>query len=494
MNELFRDQPVTITGPDVAVTGLAYDSRQVQPGFLFAALRGVTSDGHAHIGDAIARGAGCVLSEEPIEAESVTSIVSEDSRQALARAARVFFGDPAEQLTMVGVTGTNGKTTTALIVEGVLRAAGKRAGVIGTLGARFEGELTDTGLTTPQSVELVKLLGSMQESGATAAVMEVSSHALVQHRTSGVSFDVGVFTNLTQDHLDYHGSLDEYFEAKALLLRERLKEGGQAVINLDDPMVATLADERVIGFSRKGHSQARIRVVEERLTLHSIELTVEVDGETFEITSPLVGAFNVENILAAVGVALALGIAVDVVAEGLAEISAVPGRLERVSQADEPLVVVDYAHTPDALEKALSVLRELTDNRLLCVFGCGGDRDARKRAPMGRAVGQIADVAVLTNDNPRTEDPQAIADAVIPGLEEAGMTEQDDSSLRGYRVELDRMRAIELAVRAAGPGDAVLIAGKGHEDYQIVGDEVRHFDDREAARRVLEMRRTEALI
>ena len=494
MNELFRDQTVEIDGPDVAINGLAYDSRQVQPGFLFAALRGVSSDGHAHIDDAIKRGAAAVLAEEKAEQLSVTSILAQDSRQSLARAASVFYGEPASELTMVGVTGTNGKTTTAMIIEGLLRASGRRPGVIGTLGARFEDDLTETGLTTPQSVELVKILKSMREAGACSAVMEVSSHALVQHRVSGVSFDVGVFTNLTQDHLDYHGTLEDYFEAKTLLLRERLKETGMAVINLDDPMVERLLGEEVIGFSRGGHSKARIRVLDERLSLDSIGLTVEIDGLAYELNSPLVGAFNVENILAALGVGIALGIEAHALVEGIASVSAVPGRLERVSEAGEPLVVVDYAHTPDALDKALSVLRELTTNRVFCVFGCGGDRDPHKREPMGAVAGRIADVAILTNDNPRTEDPQAIAEAVVPGLLSAGMTQSEELGEDCFRVELDRMNAIELAVRAAAPGDAVLIAGKGHEDYQIIGDEVRYFDDREAARRVLEMRRTEALI
>ncbi|MEC9466072.1 MAG: UDP-N-acetylmuramoyl-L-alanyl-D-glutamate--2,6-diaminopimelate ligase [Myxococcota bacterium] len=494
MKSLFEDQPVTMTGPDVAVTGLAYDSRRVEPGYLFAALRGASSDGHAHIADAIARGASAILAEEVVEDTSVSAIVSTDSRLALAKAARNFFGDPATALAMVGVTGTNGKTTTAFIVEGVLKAAGLRPGVIGTLGARFEETLTETGLTTPQSVELLQILTDMHGAGATAAVMEVSSHALVQHRTSGVSFDVGIFTNLTQDHLDYHGSLDAYFAAKATLLSERLKDGGCAVINLDDAKVATLDGPGVLGFSRTGHPAARIQVVTERLTIDSISLDLKVDGREVSLESPLVGAFNVENILAAFGAGLALGFDPEVVARGIAQVSAVHGRLERVSQPGEPLVVVDYAHTPDALEKALTVLRELTSQRLICVFGCGGDRDSRKRMPMGEAAGRLADKAILTNDNPRTESPHTIAEGVVPGLIKAGMDETPMTQGDGYQIELDRMRAIELAVRAANPGDAVLIAGKGHEDYQIIGDEVRHFDDREAARRVLEMRRTEALI
>ena len=316
-------------------------------------------------------------------------------------------------------------------------------------------------------------------------MMEVSSHALVQHRVGGVHYDVGVFTNLTQDHLDYHGTMEAYFEAKSMLIQQRLKEGGAAVLNLDDPTISQLLMDGVWGFSVKGHPAARVFPTEVQMGRESISMTVSIDGHLAKLDSSLVGGFNVENILAALSVGAALGIEPEVICRGIESVGAVPGRLERVNQSGEPLVVVDYAHTPDALVKALQAVREITTGKVICIFGCGGDRDSEKRRPMGEAVAQGADVAIVTNDNPRSETPVSIAEMIVPGLIAQGMKQGSLENLNEFEIELDRSLAIEKAVRAAGPNDAVLIAGKGHEDYQIIGDEKRYFDDREKARLAL---------
>jgi UDP-N-acetylmuramoyl-L-alanyl-D-glutamate--2,6-diaminopimelate ligase len=425
---------------------------------------------------------------------AVTQIVAADSRKALAQAARRFFGDPAARLCLAGVTGTKGKTTLAHLLEAVLQAAGHRTGMIGTLGTRHtraDGSLATgvTGLTTPESVELMAMLAGMVQDGVTAVAMEVSSHALEQHRVGGLDYDVGVFTNLSLDHLDYHKTMEAYFQAKTRLLHERLKASGAAVLNLDDPRVATLlpalpSTRPVFGFSKDpSQSAARVRVRQADLTPAGVHASISCDGKAVTVHSELVGVFNLENILAAVAVGMALGLAPEAIAAGVKALRAVPGRCERVSS--RPLVVVDYAHVPDALEKIIDTLREVTRGRLLCVFGCGGDRDSSKRPVMGRIVGEKTDAAIVTNDNPRTEVPERIAEAIVDGLLRTRMPEGFPG---GYIVELDRAKAIETAVLAAGDDDTVLIAGKGHEDYQIIGREKRHFDDRQEAQKALARR------
>lgn len=485
MSSLFIDQEIKQEGLDVEVLGLAYDSRTVEQGFLFAALKGAQGDGHEHVKDAIKRGAIAVLSAEPIENADVTNILVANPRKALALAANQFYARPDQKMKMVGITGTNGKTTVAHLVEGILITAGLRPAVIGTLGARYLGKTLETGLTTPQSVDLSSMLCSMESQGVGSVVMEVSSHALVQERVGGVEYDVGVFTNLTQDHLDYHGSMDAYFEAKRILINQRLKSSGLAVLNLDDPVIAGLQTEGAWGFSVAGHPDARIIADQVEMGRDHTLVKVSIDGRSFEIHSRMVGGFNVENILAAVGVGAALGLTPEVIGQGIESVHAVPGRLERVSGTGEPLVVVDYAHTPDALVKALAAVREITAGSVVCVFGCGGDRDTEKRGPMGKAVGSGADSAIVTNDNPRGESPSAIVEMIVPGLSASGMVAGTLGNINEYEIELDRSLAIGKAVRAAGPNDAVLIAGKGHEDYQITGDEKRYFDDREEARNAL---------
>ena len=481
LTRLFEGQDVRIDGRDVEVSALAYDSRRVVSGSLFAAIPGAKSDGHDFVPKALAAGATSVLCEREIDTGSATRVIAADSRRALAIAAKRFHGEPAEKLTMVGVTGTNGKTTTSFLVAALLESAGLATGVVGTLGVRLGKTTIDTGLTTPESLELQQAFRSMRDQGAKAVSMEVSSHALAQGRVEGVAYDVGVFTNLTHDHLDFHGTIENYFAAKAELFRSHLKTAGRAVINVDDGYGLRLATElrkagrEVITVSPSG-GPADLSAKDVRLALAGLRFTAQGAGKSLAVESPLVGRFNVENLLLAIGVGKALGIPDATTLAAIRNRGVVPGRLERAGSGPGPVVLVDYAHTPDALVKALATVRELTAGKLICVFGCGGDRDAKKRAPMGEAAGKGADFSIITNDNPRTEDPKAIARQIEEGMKKSGGS---------YTVELDRAAAIELAIGKAANEDAVLIAGKGHENYQIVGAEKRDFDDRETAKAVL---------
>jgi len=481
-----------VVGADVEVSGLVYDSRRVVPGVMFAALKGAHADGHDHIARAVQAGAVAVLCERELAVAPATAVVVKNSRLALAQAAQVFYGDPAAQLLMVGVTGTNGKTTTIHLLESVLSAAGHRVGLVGTLGTRFEGRSRETGMTTPESADLVAMLQEMRCDGATAVAMEVSSHALAQDRVAGVQFDVGIFTNLTHDHLDYHGTLEAYFAAKTRLFSERLKSSGLAVLNLDDERVARFAamlpTSHTIGFSLvPEHPTAACRLHVLTLDSRGIAMRLSYHGHTFDVHSPLVGRFNAANVLGAVAVGCALGLSSEVITRGIEELSAVPGRLERISGQGAPLVLVDYAHTPDALQKALSTVRELVPGRLVCVFGCGGDRDPHKRPVMGQVAATHADLSIVTNDNPRSEAPEAILAAIESGFVAAGAKRLSSVSGAGYCLEANRATAIQMAVAAAKPGDAVLIAGKGHENYQQIGTMKWPFDDREQGRAALTM-------
>ena len=490
VRELFQGLEAIISGDDVDVAMLVCDSRKVARGCLFAALVGTRTDGHEHVAAAIEGGAVAVLCEREVDVGSATRIQVPNARRAFAVAAGHFFGDPAAALRMVGVTGTSGKTTSVYLVESILSAHGDRPAVIGTLGTRFAGVEQQTGLTTPESVDLVAMLAEMRRAGATAVAMEVSSHALAQERVAGVSFDVGVFTNLTHDHLDYHGDLESYFAAKCRLFDERLKPAGFAVLNLDDKRVRSLSQrlprERTIGFSLSPMSAlATLRVRELRLDATGIALQLGFQGSELAVRSPLIGRFNAANVVGAVAVALALGVPTSAIVAGVAAMKRVPGRLERIVSPDGPLVLVDYAHKPDALEKALVAVRELGRGRVICVFGCGGDRDREKRPVMGEVSAKLADWTILTTDNPRTEDPGLILAAIETGCRRGGASPSARPQKGGYYVEADRAVAIRLAIRAARPGDVVLIAGKGHETYQLVGDRKLQFDDREHSREAL---------
>ena len=461
------------------ITSLAYDSRRVERGALFFAIRGEKADGHDFIPQALERGAAAVVSERAAPADLASHWVRAPRiRRALAAASRNFYGRPDSPLQLVGITGTNGKTTTAYLLESIFRAAGIPTGLFGTIEYRFGGRTLTALNTTPESLDLLECLAELVGSGGKAAVMEVSSHALAQERVWGLHFAAAVFTNLTQDHLDYHKDFEHYFAAKRRLF-EGLGAGPPdlAVINADDEWGRQLLD---LPFARRitygMNSGAEVRAKEFHQDLSGLRALVQTPMGTLDIESPLVGRANLANLLAATATAVGLGVEGAKVKEGIAALAAVRGRFERVDEGQPFLVVVDYAHTDDALRNALKTARELTRRRLITVFGCGGDRDRTKRPLMGEAAGSLSDHVVLTSDNPRTEDPLLIMNDVLVGLQKAG---------KPYGVEIDRESAIRKALEVAGEGDVVVIAGKGHETYQILKDRKIPFDDREVARRAI---------
>jgi UDP-N-acetylmuramoyl-L-alanyl-D-glutamate--2,6-diaminopimelate ligase len=474
----------------VRVTGIRHDSRRVEPGDLFVAIPGVHHDGADYIGDALRRGAAAVLSERSLDLE-IPSLTAENALVALSDIARRLYGDPTSSLPVVGVTGTNGKTTTTFLLEAMLTAAGGCPAVIGTVNFRGpQGTLPATH-TTPMADDLMRLARDAVDGGASHLILEVSSHALAMHRADGVHFAAAALTNLTQDHLDYHGDFASYERAKRRLFEEL--DPGVSVLNVDDDLGARLARElsgRILRCSRKGDADAEVRARSWCSDRTGITAVVETPSGALSVQSPLVGDHNLENILLALGCGLALGIESDRLVEGLRGFGGAPGRLERIVDPRQVLVAVDYAHTPDALDRVLAALRPITDRRLLVVFGCGGDRDRQKRPLMGEAASRRADLLVLTSDNPRSETPERILDQIEQGVRGTGLRRIEEADLRshrrGYIVEPDRRRAIDLAVAAAGPGDTVLIAGKGHETVQIVGDRRNPFDDRIEARRAVE--------
>ncbi len=488
---------------DPEIGSLHYRAQDVRPGGLFIAVPGFSRDGHAFIGQAAGRGAAAVLSQRPVEMDGPTVVAVENTRRAMALAAARFYGRPCSRLTVAGITGTNGKTTTASLLENMLAAAGHRVGVIGTLNCRYGGREVPLPMTTPESLDLQCLMAGMLAAGVSHVVMEVSSHALDLHRVDACDVDVAVFTNLSRDHLDYHGDMAAYWECKKRLFTEHLKaprRGGSlsAVVNVDDPHGRELRDLLGAGALGTG-SRGDVRPGEMRIDLNGIRGTLETPAGPLDFNSPLIGRHNLENIMSAVGAALALGLALAPIRRGIETLASVPGRLERVADPAGRLICVDYAHTPDALENALRALRELTAGRLVCVFGCGGDRDRGKRRQMGAIAARCADLTVVTSDNPRSEPPMAIIEEILPGVRENGVracngNNRDLSGAsRCFVVEPDRGRAIALAVAATRPGDALLIAGKGHETYQIVGERTLAFDDRRKAREALARLEKEAV-
>jgi UDP-N-acetylmuramoyl-L-alanyl-D-glutamate--2,6-diaminopimelate ligase len=476
---------------DADITLVTGDSREVVPGALFFALAGTEHDGHAFVAEAARRGAVAVVAERAVPSAPAALLLAPSSRRAMALAAANFHGRPADALLLAGVTGTNGKTTVAWLVEACLRAAGVPAGLLGTVVHRWPGLERPARHTTPESTEIQAMLAAMRDAGTRAAVLEVSSHALAQERVAGLRFRAAGFTNLTRDHLDYHGDMDRYFAAKRRLFLEHLAPDGTAVVNARDPFGARLADQlgpgrRIWRFgSRAGDDLVAEEVVS---SLSGTTATIRTPRGPIAIRSPLVGAHNLENLLCAAGLALALDVPPSAVERGLSGSQAAPGRLERVS-ARGVSVFVDYAHTDDALARALEALRRVGPRRIVCVFGCGGDRDRGKRPLMGEAAARGADLVIVTSDNPRSEDPAAIISEIVPGLERAGLRRLSAPELcldeRGFALEPDRRSAIALAVAAAREGDAVLVAGKGHEEHQIVGGQRLPFSDRDEARKAL---------
>jgi UDP-N-acetylmuramoyl-L-alanyl-D-glutamate--2,6-diaminopimelate ligase len=475
-------QAITVTGPDNPdITGISYDSRQVRPGHLFVAFQGRHHEGMEFIDEAITRGAVAVVSEsETWSRRDICHVHVEDARRALAEIACAFSGNPSSRLEVIGVTGTNGKTTVAFMVKAILQAAGRSPGLIGTVLYEIGDRLIPAGRTTPEAPELQAMLDQMIQAGCQSVVMEVSSHALDQKRVWGIDFDVGVFTNLTRDHLDYHENMDNYFAAKTLLFRGlgQAQKVAAGVINIDDPWgmrLASINGFRVEEITFGMHPGAVVRAE---------EIDVSAAGSTFALKSPwgssrvhlnVLGRFNVSNALAAIAACGSLGIEPDLMARVLGEIESVPGRLELIPNRRGMKVFVDYAHTDDALKNVLTTLREITQGRIILVFGCGGDRDRTKRPLMGSVAAQLADHSIVTTDNPRSEDPAAIARGVVEGFGE----------YPNYETVADREEAIGRAIKMAQVGDVVLIAGKGHENYQEFANTVVPFDDREAARNYL---------
>jgi UDP-N-acetylmuramyl-tripeptide synthetase len=483
------------------VSSIHYDSRTVTAGGLFVAIRGLATDGHRFVQDAVDRGAAALICETPVAAP-VPVVQVTGSRRALAETAAAFYGRPSEALTVIAVTGTNGKTTVTYLIEGILRAAGLETGVIGTVNYRYKDRIFDNPVTTPESLDLQRIMARMRDAGVTHVVMEASSHALDLERVHACRLRLGVYTNITQDHLDYHRDMTAYQAAKALLFERYLtaEEGPgarnkqvRAVLNVDDTFGRRLYD-------RLPHTKLSCSTVDSGADVRAVVTKADATGFTgrlvtpagpIQLNSPLVGAYNLENILSAAGAAVALGIQPAAIAMGLKATHRIPGRLEAVPNTSGRQVYVDYAHTPDALDNVLRAVRPLTRGRIFCVFGCGGDRDAAKRPLMGEVAGRRSDIVLVTSDNPRSEDPAVIIDQILPGVVKAlpralTAAELDEGkALKGYLVEADRRRAIELAIRSAHSGDVVLIAGKGHETYQIVGDRVLDFDDGDEARQVL---------
>lgn len=469
--------------PTLEIRSIAYDSRRVVPGSLFFAIAGAKDDGHRFVPQALERGAAAIVSER----EAPDEIVAARSkwarvpaiRRALSEASRRFYGHPERQLRLVGITGTNGKTTTAYLLESIFRSADLPSGLFSTIEYHVAGKVLPAPNTTPESLDLAIYLAELVRAGAKIVAMEVSSHALAQERVWGFPFAAATFTNLTRDHLDYHDTMEEYFRAK-----RRLFEGlgtphpEAALINLDDPYSARLLElryPRLVTYGTRSEAMVRPKkFVQDTAGIKSQLVTPE---GALEIESGLMGRPNLMNILAAVATAQALGIAGDQVQAGIAALRLVPGRFERMELGQPFLVLVDYAHTDDALRNALNTARELTRGRLIVAFGCGGDRDRSKRPLMGEAAGSLADLVVLTSDNPRSEDPLSIMNDALVGLQRTGTP---------YVLEADRSVAIHRALEQARERDVVLLAGKGHEAYQIFKDQTVPFDDREVARQALE--------
>ena len=477
-----RLSAISIDGPvDREITGVRYDSRRVGPGNLFVAVRGACFDGHSFIEQAVEKGAVAIVGEKPGLSKRATTIVVPNSREALARLAATYYGDPSRKLKVIGVTGTNGKSTTAFLVKHLLERANQSTGLIGTVRYEIGERMLPAQRTTPESLDLQEILSQCVEAGCRNVVLEVSSHALSQGRASEIAFDVGAFTNLTQDHLDFHHGMKDYFEAKARLfdsVRDNQKKERAAVINIDDPYGQQLAarfgrDLPIISYGMG--ARAKFRASNFKVEMNGTSYQLNAKEKSYLVRLPLIGRFNVYNSLAALAVAHAIGADVRTSVLALANAPQIPGRLEAIPAKRQFHVFVDYAHTDDALLNVLRTCRDLHPNRLILVFGCGGNRDRTKRVLMGTVADQYADYAILTSDNPRKEDPEAIVRDIEAGFKR-----------NNYEKIVDRKEAISRAIALAQPKDIVLIAGKGHEKYQELGDYTIPFDDVEVAARALE--------
>ncbi|MCF6237916.1 MAG: UDP-N-acetylmuramoyl-L-alanyl-D-glutamate--2,6-diaminopimelate ligase [Candidatus Marinimicrobia bacterium] len=465
--------------PDLNISGISYDSRQVQPGFLFIAIRGLVSDGHNYIPAAIQAGAVAIVYDRGDLAISadVTAILVEDSRMILPDIAATYYGHPEEDLRLVGITGTNGKTTTNYFVQHLLTDSMLKTGRIGTTGAAMGDVNIDLMHTTPESADLYEILAEFVAHGAEAVTLEVSSHALAQNRVEGLSFDVAVYTNLTQDHLDYHGSFEEYLTAKQLLFKG-LSEESVAIVNTDDPFSARIIEVCVAKIVRYGYNaQAEYRILDHSINRDGVELSLETPAGRRKLQVNTVGSFNYYNFLAAYAAAVELECDIEKVEAAAQTLPAVPGRLEKMANSAPFTVFVDYAHTPDAMETILNTLVEAyPDQKLISVFGCGGDRDQGKRPLMGEIATRLSTHTILTDDNPRTESPIAIIDAIAAGCKDR----------KNYEIIQDRSSALEAALQQAQPGDIIAILGKGHEQYQEIMGKRKPYSDMDLVNQFME--------
>jgi len=484
--------------PLTVVSGATHDSRKVLPGWVFVAVPGGKNDGHGFIGDAVAAGAAGVIAQSPRSGEfaEVPWIRVADTRMILGPVSSIVYGRPTTRMTLIGITGTNGKTTLTFLLEAILKSMGARTGVIGTVSYRWQGEERSAGNTTPEASDLQWMLSQMADAGVTHAIMEVSSHGLHQGRVEGCEFDLGVFTNLTQDHLDYHGTLDEYYLAKRILfdrfLANSSKSDRAAVVNLDDPYGRRLVEEGLpvpaVGYGTT--SDCAVYPEAASVTSEGISALIRTPNGVIAVESQLAGSFNLSNILAAVAIAVKLGIPAPVVREGVAKVASVPGRMERVNSS-RGTIFVDYAHSPDALKNVLAAVRSVCKGRIVTVMGCGGDRDKTKRPVMGREAAAGSEFVVVTSDNPRSEEPLDIIRQVEAGVRDYGFAAvnpciNNDLFVPGhYTVIPDRREAIAHAVKLLKKSDVLLVAGKGHETYQEINGVRYPFDDREVIREEL---------
>ncbi|OPY18352.1 MAG: UDP-N-acetylmuramoyl-L-alanyl-D-glutamate--L-lysine ligase [Syntrophus sp. PtaB.Bin075] len=489
------------SGSEVNVSSVCYNSRQCTPDSLFVAIRGLKSDGHEYIDDAVRCGAKVIVCEKEVTMPpEITVVRVENGRRTLGLLARNFYADPSRCLVAVAVMGTNGKTTVTYILESIFQAAGFSCGVLGTVNYRYPGLVMEAPNTTPESLDLQRILREMVDHGVTHLVAEVSSHAVDLRRIDDCDFDLGIFTNLTQDHLDYHKTMENYFQAKKRFFSEVLPGGRKQhryamAVNADDPWGKRLIREtgeisRPLTFGIE--EKADVRASSFDLSLDGIRAEIVVGSMSFDVDTALIGKFNLYNVLAAVSASVALRVPIEAIRRGVRAMNAVPGRLEKVSGSTQPDVFVDYAHTDDALRRVLQSLSPFKRGRIITVFGCGGDRDRGKRPLMGKVATNYSDLTILTSDNPRSEDPLSIIRDIEVGINSQSIPEGSSEDLsrgmtgRGYVVIPDRREAIGAAIRSARPSDIVLIAGKGHEDYQIIGEKRLFFDDRAVAKEFLQ--------
>jgi UDP-N-acetylmuramoyl-L-alanyl-D-glutamate--2,6-diaminopimelate ligase len=498
-------EPLHITGDcSGVVSAVCYDSRRCEKNGLFVAIPGLKVDGHHYIAEAIAGGAQFIVHEKDYSpASGITAIRVRDSRRALGILGRNFYKDPSSHLCLIGVTGTNGKTTITYLLESILKSAGLNVGVLGTVNYRFNDEVLPAPNTTPESYEMQKILRTMADAGVTHVIAEVASHAVDLKRVDDCSFNIGIFTNLSRDHLDYHKTMENYFHVKKRFFDEVLPAGEKLrkfmIVNGDDSWGQRLLREVRTDIPKKTFgidNRCDITADPFELSLEGIKAKIRTDRLAFLLRSPLIGKFNLYNILAASMAALSLDIPEEFVRRGIAGLKKVPGRLEKISKSDEPGVFVDYAHTDDALTRVLQNLSSFRKRKIITVFGCGGDRDRGKRPLMGHAAVSLSDMTIVTSDNPRTENPLDIIGEIEKGIRETGARKFSppvlgpESGEKGYVVIPDRKKAIREAVFLAGSSDIVLIAGKGHENYQIIGDKKRPFDDRNVAKKALKDKRS----